>query len=1164
MNWRTLMNKSRLPREPGGGLCAATDGRRRVHQPVPLSPAPIRFPSDRPRPVTGYREAAETRALPRDLVDALESLGGPVGSSDHEPLFPLLLAAFAVLLHRYSGEDDLLVGVVPSPTLPEAASSGAESCADALPVRISLANNPTFFEVLKRIGGGDGEVRVDPFRLPCASSRPAHAESTCGVVPCYQFMFHLCCAPWIGVESTLERSAIDKGPQRARPETELLLRIARHGRELKCTLLYNAVLFDAATAGRMLGHLEVLLGSIAANPGAPISALSLITDAERRQLIEEWNGPAATSTSPAPSRPFVHETFEYQALRTPDAVAIVFQEQQLTYRELDARSNQLAHALRRRGVDTGALVGICLPRSVELVVGLLGILKAGAAFIPLEPSYPADRLSALLADTRPALLVTNSDLLSRCRNDGTASFCMDTEGKAIAAESSAGPGVRLTEESLATVMFSSGSTGRPKAIPRSHRSLRPKAWARSTFQLDESDRHLLKTSLDSTLLGREVFSPLSSGGCIFIAGSHENGDTAALLRLLIDHQITIVSLVPSLLRLLVAEEGFSGCTSLRRVSCFGEPLPADVEDRFRQKSSAQLSVFYGTTEVPALACRLCNGEGPRPVGNLGHRLGDSEIYILDSQLQPVPIGVPGELFGGGSEIATGYLYSTEQTEERFLPHPFIPSTGARIYRTGDLARWRADGSLEFLGRIDDQLKIRGYRVEPAEVELALAGHPEVRESVVASRPDALGENQLVAFLVLNRDRLAVSELRAYLKKRLPEHMVPSVFARLPSLPRTPNGKVHRRALRDVAIDRLELSEDLVAPRTPVEERMADIWCAVLGVATVGINDNFFDLGGQSLLATRLLANVKDAFGVALTTTELLMAPTVSQLAATLFERDPSALPVLMKLQSGDQAPPFFCFPVTFMEESMVLRHSLLLGALARQIGPGYPFYSVTPGALAEDVEPARLIDVVADQALVAIRALRPDGPYFLGGYSLGGLFALEVARRLWADGEEVALLALLDTYGPGFPRRRGHRERIINHLVRMRSNSFPANARYISNKLVSTPALSRGRERIGANTKVADDIAQKSAIGRKSYLNRLKRYPGRITLFRASDAYPSTSLCCDDRTNGWDAIADEGVEVRDVDGDHYSMIDPKNLHSLAGAIRSSIQAACARATVVAV
>jgi amino acid adenylation domain-containing protein len=1141
------------PRTGGERWLSRPDGRPADREPPPLTPAVISLPADRPRPATSYRGGAETIAIPSDQVDALDRVVGLAGNSNPDALLLPLLATFAALLHRYSREEGIVVGITASAAGPETRGHDAGPSIGTSPLRIDLVDDPRFLELTKQVGRRYREIRDDPCGLPAAMPRSQHSKTRRNEILCFQFELHFSWGPTIGVEPT---SAIRHGfaPLDPRAGNELTLRIARRSRELDCTLEYNCELFDAATARRMLGHFQVLLRAAAADPGERISALPVMTESEQRQLVEKWNQPAAVSQSCEPSRMLVHELFENQASRTPDAVAIVFGGRTLTYRELDERANRLAHALRRRDVGPDVLVGISLTRSPELVVGLLGILKAGAAFVPLEPSYPAERLSALVAETRPALLITDSRLLAHYRPEETAVLCLDTEWQDIANESSLSPRVRLTEDNLATVMFSSGSTGKPKAISRSHKSLRPGSWARVTFQLGEFDRHMLKTSLDSTLLGREVFWPLSTGGRMIIAGPHENSDTAALMRLLIEHKITILTLVPSLLRLLVAEPGFEACASLRHVNCFGEQLAADVEESFCQKLSAQLSICYGTTEAPALAFRQSGGGRARPLGNLGYPRGDAQIYILDERVRPVPIGVPGELFASGPGLAVGYLNQRDQAEERFLPHPFIENPGARLYRTGDLARWRSDGSLEFMGRLDDQIKVRGYRVEPAEVEAALALHSAVREAVVAARPNSAGENQLVAYIVLKKERLAVAELRAFLNERLPDHLVPAIFARLEELPRTPQGKIDRRALPIARFDRLDSAEAHVAPRTPVEDLMAGIWCDVLDISVVGMNDNFFDLGGHSLLATRLLARVKDVFGVAVTPTALLHAPTIGQLVAAMVNRDHSPSPTLAVLQSGELAPPFFCFPCAYAKNGMVLCHALTLAALARQIGPGYPFYGVTLGELPESVEPGRLIEILAAQALSEIRAIRPRGPYLLGGYSLGGLVAIEVARQLRAQGEEVPFLAFLDVFGPGFPRLPGIPARARIHLAEMRKLSFAARARYVADRLrVRLMRYPRLRKLARSD---AIELAAIVRIGRTSYLKRLGRYPGRIKLFRPSVEPAVPGRYHDDPMNGWGAIAEQGVEVCEIRGNHATMLDPSNLPYLAEAIRSNIRDAC--------
>ena len=885
-------------KEPRGSAAGTLAG-----EPVLNVGTLVPFPTDRPRPAPRVSGAAEARSMPLALVEAIESLEAPNSGADAHAVEALLLATFAVLIYRYSGVEDMILGIfVPRARGLEESGSEAESSSGALPLQITLANDLTFKQVWEQVRRGYREISDNPGGAPGATSPRRHPEDRRINDFRFQFEVEISSAAIIEDEDTPGSGDSVNAPDISRSGNELYLRGARRHQGLDCILVYNAELFDAVTVRRMLAHCDTLLRSAVANPEEQIRALTVITEAERRTLIEDWSKPAANTRSPAPPPAFIHETIANQASQTPDAVAILFEGRAITYRELDERSNQLAHTLRGRGAGPEVLVGISLQRSPELVIGLLGILKAGAAFVPLEPSYPADRLSSLLSETRPALLVTDSILLAKCRCDGTTTFCIDTEWDALAQESSAAPRVRLTEGNLATVMFSSGSTGEPKAIPRSHRSLGGGTRTRSTYQLSESDRHVFKTSLDSTLLGREIFWPLSTGGCMIIAGRHENNDTALLLRLIVDHKISILTLVPSLLRLLVAEDGFESCTSLRFVHCFGEALAPDVEDTFCRKVASRLSTAYGTTEVPALALRKCNGPGVRPLGDLGYRLGDAEIYILDERLQPVPIGVPGELFAGGPSIASGYLNRRQQTEERFIPHPFRVDAGARLYRTGDRLRWRSDGSLEFLGRLDDQVKIRGYRVEPAEVELALSSHKALHESAVVARPNSWGENQLVAFLVLKAGEPTLGELRAHLSKQLPTHMVPSRFARLTKLPRRPNGKIDREALRVVELDLLKTTEPCIAPRTPLEQRITEIWRGVLGVERVGINDDFFDLGGDSLQAIRFLSAVEQELHRGLSLASVFRHPTVAAFVEHLgASTEELTRPVVEKLNHGTGA-----------------------------------------------------------------------------------------------------------------------------------------------------------------------------------------------------------------------------------------------------------------------
>ena len=977
----------------------------RRHDEVTARLAFLPLPVDRPRPAVRYRGASEMMALPSDLVDGL----GLTDAPGQDGTTALVLAAFAVLLHRHCGEEDVVIGVPASTFGPGAVAGSARSQTDLLPMRVDLAGDPEFATLLERVRRAcceKGELS-SPTRAgsaPTAVARPAD-------VACYQIQFDFIAAPSTGAPSLASSDRWTAPAPRSDAE-ELVLRIGRRDGFFVCGFDYNAELFDAATIRRMLGHLQVLLRGVAENPRRRLSVLPLLTNDERHQLLLEWSLPAAPALASAPK--LIHEAFEAQATRTPDAVAIIAGNEQLTYGELDVQSNRLANHLRERGVGANVLAGVSMERSPKLVIGILAILKAGGAYVPLEPSLPAAQLASLLTQARPTILLTEQRFLEKFDTDhGLATLCLDTEWAAIAVESPTSPGVQVSGNDAAEVRFSSGSTGTPKAILRLHVAMGRDPRRSSRFEIRPSDRHVLKSTLDSTLLGREVFWPLLTGGSMVIAAPGESADVAPLVRLLRDEKITMMSLVPSLLQLLVEHEAFAACTSLRHVACFGEPLPAELETRFCRLLSADLWSYYGTTEAPSLALRQCRANGAGPLGNLGYPIRGKRIYILDPHLQPSPIGVPGELCAGGSSLATGYLNQSEAADTRFIANPFVEDSSARLYRTGDRARWRSDGSLEFIGRLDDQMKIRGYRVEPAEVEATLLSHPDVRDAAVLARPSAVGENELAAYFVAGLPALTLRDLRAYLKQRLPEHMIPSIFVRLETMPRRPNGKVDRKALPAPEHDPIEPAHGFVPPRTPVEERLAQIWRDVLGVAQVGIQDNFFDLGGHSLSAARVIEGIERAFARRLPLNALWFnGGTVADLAELLNADERSiARRVLVPIKPEGRKPCLFV--VHTIGGHLFHYHKLALALDSEQ-----PVIGLQAQDAYGHEHPRRKIEDIASDCIVAMREQQHGGPYSIAGYSSGGVIAFEIARQLSASGEKVGLLALLDTLAPHARMRR--------------------------------------------------------------------------------------------------------------------------------------------------
>ncbi len=843
----------------------------------------LELPSDRPRPTKQtYRGATHSLTLPSSLSQSLKALSRQEGVT----LFMTLLAAFQTLLDRYTGQDDIVVGV------PIAGRNRAEVegligfFVNTLVLRTNLAGNPSFRELLGRVRevvlGAYAHQHL-PFEKLVEKLQP---ERDLSHTPLFQVMFQLSNGPGEALQLSglnVHHFEFDSGITECDVTLEVIEKVAG----LCCRFTYNTDLFDAATITRMGGHLQTLLEGVVADAGQSIATLPLLTETERQQLLIEWNtdpvedeGKAEDGTSM-----FVHQLFEAQVRRTPDAVAVVFEDEQLTYGELDRRANQLAHHLQALGVGPDVCVGICMERSPELVVAILGILKAGGACVPLDPAYPPERLTFMLEDIQVPVILTQERLLTLLSGYRTHPICLDTGRERIARESTQLPASNVTSDNLAFVFYTSGSTGRPKAVLRPHgRRGGQRSWEQETFRLTEDDRHLLKSPIGFTLLSMEVFWPLLTGARVIIARPGGEQDTAYLVKLISKHRITIISLVPSLLRVLLEEPELKNCDCLRHVICFGEPLPTKLQERFFTRLTAELSVFYGTTEAPSATFWHCKRDDAQRVVGIGRRLPNKQIYVLDSYLQPVPVGVPGELYIGG-KLARGYLNRPELTAEKFISNPFSREPGVRLYRTGDLARYLPDGNLEFLGRGDQQVKIRGVRVELGEVEAVLVQHAAVQEAVVLAWEDASGDKRLAAYVVADRHPLpSIPELRSFVQERLPHYMVPSAFVLLDALPLTPHGKLDRHALPAPDHDKPEQGKTFVAPRTPVEEKVARIWAEVLGLPQVGIYDNFFELGGHSLKATQIMSRLRDAFRLELPLRTIFEAPTVEGLAGVLTRR----------------------------------------------------------------------------------------------------------------------------------------------------------------------------------------------------------------------------------------------------------------------------------------
>jgi amino acid adenylation domain-containing protein len=750
--------------------------------------------------------------------------------------------------------------------------------------------------------------------------------------------------------------------------------------------------------------LERLVDALERAPTTPLHDLDVMPASERHQLLVEWNDTAADY----PRDRCIHQLFEDQVERTPEAVAVVFEEAQLTYRELSTRANQVAHHLRALGVGPEVLVGICLERSLELVIGLLGILKAGGAYVPLDPSYPTLRLAFMLADTQAPVLLTQERLLGQLPPHAGRTLCLDRDWAIMAVQPETNPRCTATGTNLAYVMYTSGSTGQPKGVMIEHRGVCNHLVGHvEAYRLDGNDCILQTAAISFDQSVWQIFVPLMVGSRLVLPDPGAHRSPEVVVDLMRRYDVTIMRTVPTLLSPIVNEPGLSHCAPLRMVFCGGEALDKGLAERFTSQSEAQLIQTYGPTESTVHSTYFpYRRDGGSETIPIGRPIANTEVYVLDPHRQPVPVGVAGELYVGGDGLARGYWKRPELTAERFVPDPFNAHPGARLYRTGDRVRYLPDGNLEFLGRLDDQVKLRGFRIELGEIEAVLTQQPQVREAAVLLREDTPGDARLVAYVVLQGETLVAVDLRAALKQRLPDYMVPAAFVPLPALPLTPNGKIDRKALPAPTDGSVEGTSHLVAPRDNIELQLVKIWEDVLASRSIGVRDNFFDVGGHSLLAVQLMGRIDKTFHRRLPLDTLWFGGgTIEALAQILRDVSRSSPDPGLELMKMGSRRPLFVVHTTGGN----LFHYF---DLVRRLDADQTVYGLQARGVNGTIRPDRTIEAIAAHCIESMRTAQPDGPYLLAGFSSGGVVAFEMARQLASADQQVTLLALFDTYAP--------------------------------------------------------------------------------------------------------------------------------------------------------
>ena len=846
----------------------------------------LNLPTDRPRPVLqSFRGARQPISLPESLTAAVNELSRREGVTQ----FMTLLAAFQVLLYRYSGQEDVVVGSPIANRNRTEIEGLIGFFVNTLVLRTDLSRRPTFKELLLRVRDvclGAYAHQDLPFEKLV---QELHPERDLSRNPLFQVMFVLQNTPRPFPETSgfsIER--VDVLAETSPFDLSLYLR-ERNGK-LIGFIEYSTDLFDRSTIERMIGHFQTLLEGIVANPDQLISTLPLLTEAERHQLLVEWNDTAAEY----PKDSCIHELFEAQVERTPDAIAAEFEGKRLSYRELNSRANQLAHYLRRLGVGPESLVGICIERSLEMIVGLLGILKAGGAYVPLDPAYPRERLRFMLEDAQVSVLLTHESLIENGRlntEDRNAppfsilepqikTICLDTDWEKIAQQSERNPDTGATAQNLAYVIYTSGSAGQPKGVQVEHRSVINCLYSmRQQIGLTEKDILLAVTTISFDITALETYLPLTTGAKLVLARGDEALDGRQLRDRLTKCGATTMQATPSTWRLLL-EARWEGDRRLK-ILCGGEVLSRELADQLLERARSVWNL-YGPTETTIWSAIHKVQPGDRSVP-IGSPIANTQIYLLDSRLQPEPLGVPCELYIGGAGLARGYLNRPDLTAERFIPNPFNDEPGSRLYRTGDRAHYLCDGNIEFLGRVDDQVKIRGYRIEPGEIESVLNQHPAVKETVVVLRErDSSGDKDLVAYFVPRQDSSpSVIDLRGFLRRKVPQYMMPAILIAIDALPLSPNGKVDRSKLPPPDDSRPNLEETFVEPRTEAEQLVAQVWEEVLKLDKVGICDNFFEFGGHSLSAIQVISRLREVFGKNIPLRLLFEEPTVAGLVPSI-------------------------------------------------------------------------------------------------------------------------------------------------------------------------------------------------------------------------------------------------------------------------------------------
>ncbi len=1122
----------------------------------------LTFPYDHPL------QMKKSDRVERHLIELNQSFSPRIREfcrEEHLTPAHLLMAVYAVLLMRYSGQEDIIIGC-PFANRPRSELGGLMGCfINTLPIRINLGGNPIIRDLLRQVR----KVMLDaytwqalPFETVVTELAPQRDQSH---MPIYQTIINILNVP--KRQNSILGLEIDVFfREQALADYDLTMEFSDVGDHINPSIIYNADLFDISTILRMASHYQNLLTEMLIEPDNALSEIEMLSSNERQQILVEWNN----TFEDYPHEKCVHQLFEAQVERTPDSPAVLFGEQQLTYRELNEGANQIAHYLRKLGAGPDLPIGLYVKRSTELVVAILGILKSGSPYVPLDTLYPVERQNEIIRDSGLKIMVTQDSLVSNEYDSYITLLRLDEQHELLDTENTQNPVQVVKPENLAYIIYTSGSTGKPKGVEITHRSLVNSLLSTSQRAgLSSSDLSLMVTTpiFDQSIF--DLLAPLYIGATVALASLEEVYDTSLFIKRVMELPLTWMDGTPATWQML-RDAGWHGKPGLK-ILIGGEPFSPDLAN-WLMKSCGEVYNLYGPTEA-TIQCTSVRLTPEHPI-TIGRPIANTSLYILDSHLRLVPVGVKGELYIGGEGLARGYHNRPELTAEKFIPDLFSNAPRMRLYATGDLARYRLNGEIDLLGRIDNQVKIRGYRIELGEIETVISQYPGILQTLVMVREDLPGDKRLVAYIIPNpvRSNLLASEvildlekLRGFLAKKLPPYMLPSTFVQMDAFPLTVNGKIDRKGLPIPDKNNQTTKNKYLLPRDNLERQLAQIWEQLLNIKPIGIEDDFFELGGHSLLAVQLFSQIEKIIGRQLPLATLFQSPTISGLAANIRDGNlTQTWSSIVPIKPDGSKPPFFM--VHGIGGNILNYHGI-----TEYLDLEQPFYGLQSKGLDGKSSPLYTVEEMATHYINEIRAFLPEGPYLIGGHSFGGWIAIEMANQLHHQGRNAALVILLDTGANTLEfmkwservlyKTKSLIERTVNVVQNIVFSSKKDRLEYVK-KLnmrykrrqdvqkwaMHIPDLEIDELQV---PKYLKNIRQINYAAAYKYTHN--KYCGKVTLLKAEKRGVGEY---DKEFLGWKHFAEE-VDIHVIPGNHISIIEEPNVQVLARVLQNCIDQAIA-------